>query len=90
MEFQSVVVGTAAIMLLIIIPGLALSLALFPKKDQLDHVERAGFSFVLGLVPQVLQYLLDKNFSIPITTATTFGLIAAVTVAGLAVWTMRK
>jgi uncharacterized membrane protein len=90
MEFQSIVVGSIAIMVLILIPGIALSLALFPKKDQLEFVERAGFSFALGLVPQALQYFLDKNFNVPITTATTYGLIAGVTVAGLAVWAIRK
>jgi len=90
MEFRSIVVGTIAMMVLILIPGLALSFALFPKKDRLDFVERIAFSFALGLVPQAVQYFLDKNFNVPVTTMTTYGLIAAVTVAGLAGWMVRK
>lgn len=90
MEFQSVVIGTVGMMLLILIPGLALSLAIFPKKDELDLVERLGFSFVFGLIPQLLQYFLDKNFNVAISTSTTLGLITAVTVVGLVVWKSRQ
>lgn len=90
MEFQSLVIGTIGMMLLVIIPGIALSLAIFPKKDELDVIERFGFSFVLGLVPVLVQYFLDKNFNVPITTATTFGLIAGFTAVGLVVWKLRQ
>lgn len=90
MEFQSVVIGTVGMMLLILIPGLALSLAIFPKKDELDLVERLGFSFVFGLIPQLLQYFLDKNLNVAINTSTTLGLITAVTVIGLVVWKSRQ
>ena len=90
MDAQSIVVGAAGLMLLIVIPGLALSLAVFPKKDELDSIERLGFSFVLGLVPQVVQYFLDKNFSVEVNTSTTLGVMAAFTLLGLAVWKMRQ
>ena len=89
MEFVDIVIGTMTMIALVFIPGLALSLAVFPKKDELDLIERIGFSFVLGLIPQLLQYLLDKNFSVPITTTTTYGLIALTTALGLIVWKMR-
>lgn len=77
-------------MLLVIVPGFAVSLALFPKKDELDLVERLGFSFVFGLLPQLLQYFLDKNLGVPVNTTTTLGIIAAFTVVGLVVWKIRQ
>ncbi|MBM3308687.1 MAG: hypothetical protein FJY77_00370 [Candidatus Altiarchaeales archaeon] len=89
MDVANIFIGTLWMILMILAPGLALSLAIFPKKDEIDIIERLGFSFVFGLLPQVIQYFLDKNFSIPVTTSTTYGLIAAVTLAGLAVWKNR-
>jgi uncharacterized membrane protein len=89
MDIASIFIGTMWMILLILVPGLALTLAVFPKKDDIDTIERLGFSFVFGLLPQVIQYLLDKNLSIPITTSTTYSLIAVVTLAGLAVWKAR-
>jgi uncharacterized membrane protein len=90
MEFQNIVFGTAGMMLLILIPGLAVSLALFPKKDDLDFIERVGFSSVLGLIPQLLQYFLDKNLSISIDTFTTYSIIVGITVVSLVVWKLRQ
>ena len=90
MDIPSIIIGTAAMILLIVIPGVAISLALFPRKDELDIVERMGFSFALGLVPQLLQYFFDKNLNVPISTATTLVLITAVTVASLLVWKIRQ
>jgi hypothetical protein len=90
MEFQSIVIGTAALMLLVSVPGYALSLALFPRRDELDFSERIGFSFVLGFVPWTLEYFLDKNFGFPVNGETTLGFIAFATIAGLAVWKIRQ
>ena len=90
MDIPSIIAGTIGIMVLIIVPGLALSLALFPKKDQLDFIERLGFSFVLGLIPQLFQYFLDKNLGVPINTAITLGIIASITALGLLVWKFRQ
>lgn len=90
MEIPNIITGTVGIMLLVLIPGLSVSLAIFPRKDELDAVERFGFSFVFGLIPQLIQYFLDKNLNVPITTSTTLGIIAFVTAAGLAVWTLRR
>ena len=90
MEFQSIVIGTAALILLVSVPGYALSLALFPRRDEIDLVERIGFTFVLGFVPWILEYFLDKNFGVSITGDMTLGYIAFVTLAGLAVWKIRQ
>jgi uncharacterized membrane protein len=86
-----VVLGVvAALTAFIAIPGLMLTFALFPKKDDITGIERAGLSTVLGLTPVVIQYALDKNFSVPITTMTTVGVFLVVSFAGLAVWQLRK
>ncbi|MDD5112330.1 MAG: DUF1616 domain-containing protein [Candidatus Altiarchaeota archaeon] len=90
MEFQSIVIGTAALMLIVAVPGYAITLALFPRKDELDFVERLGFSFALGFVPWMVQYILAKNLGFPVTMETTLGLISLVTAAGLIGWKLRN
>lgn len=49
MDPASIMLGIAAIALAVSIPGYALSLAIFPKKDELDIFERAAFSFILSI-----------------------------------------
>ncbi|MFH1126213.1 MAG: hypothetical protein V1703_03740 [Candidatus Altiarchaeota archaeon] len=90
MEFQNIVIGTLMMIILVLVPGFALSLAIFPKKDELDLTERLGFSFVFGLFPQLLQYFLDKNLNVPVNTSTTLGIIAGITLLGLGVWKIRQ
>ena len=80
----------AAITAFIAIPGLMLTFALFPKKDDITGIERAGLSTILGLTPVVVQYALDKNFSVPINTTTTLGVFLLVSFVGLAVWQLRR
>lgn len=89
MDLFTIATGTILIILLILIPGISLSLALFPKKEELDPVERIGVSFVLGLTPQFLLYFGDKNLFVSTTTLTTAGTILLVTLIGLAIWRLR-
>ena len=55
MDLIAIVLGIAAIALAVSIPGYALSLAIFPKKKDLDIFERAAFSFILSIaVPGIV------------------------------------
>lgn len=89
MEFSQIVKGTLTILLLLFIPGYALTLALFPKKKVIDTLEKIGLSFVFGLTPILLLYFLNKNLAIPISTSTTLFSIAFVTFAGIIIYYRR-
>jgi len=89
MDLVTISIVTIAIISFIVIPGFLLSMALFPKKEDLDPVERAGLSMILGLAPVFLLYFGDKNFSIPITDYTTLATFLLVSIAGYAGWQYR-
>lgn len=89
MDLVTIVIVTASIILFIAIPGFLLTMALFPRKEDLDPVERAGLSTILGLTPVFLLYFGDKNFSIPITDYSTLATFLLVSLAGYAGWQYR-
>ncbi len=89
MELFTIATGTILIILMILIPGVSLSLALFPRREELDPVERLGISVVLGLTPQFLLYFGNKNLFVSITTLTTAGTMLLVTLIALAIWRFR-
>jgi len=90
MDIFTVAMVSLSIIFTVLIPGVALSLAIFPKKEQLDIVERIGVSIFLGLTPQFILYFGDKNFTMPINTTTTYMTILIVTAIGILVWQHRK
>ncbi len=85
-----ITISTVAIgmILIVMVPGVLLSLALFPKKD-LDIAERLGVGMILGLTPQFILYFGDKNLSMPITSFTSTAAVILVSLLGLAVWQVR-
>lgn len=86
-----IVIKTAFLTLLfIIVPGLSLTLALFPKKDGITVVERGGLAMVLGICPALLVYFLDKNLQVAFSTGTSLAAYLAVTAAGFTVYSARK
>jgi len=89
MEVITMAEVAIGMILTILVPGVLLSLALFPRKKDLDPVERLGVGAVLGLTPQFLLYFGDKNFYLPITTFTTTATVVLVSLLGLAVWQVR-
>lgn len=55
MDIISIIPGLIAIALAVGIPGYALSLAIFPKRNELDTFERIAFSFILSIaVPGIV------------------------------------
>jgi uncharacterized membrane protein len=89
MDLSKIVVGVIGISLYMLVPGLALSLAIFPRKDDLGMVDRLGLSIFLGVVVPFIQYFNDKNFYTPINATTTIETLLAVTLIGLIIWQVR-
>ena len=89
MELTTLAITAIGMILIVIVPGVFLSLALFPKKKDLDIVERLGVGMVLGLMPQFILYFGDKNLSMPITSFTSTAAVVLVSLLGLAIWQVR-
>ena len=89
MNFEAIVYGTVGICLYILIPGLALSLAVFPRKKDMGFAERIAVSTFLGMATPFVMYFNDKNFIIPVNPATSMMTLGALTLLGLAVWQIR-
>ena len=89
MYFYSIVLGVFLISMYMLIPGLALSFALFPRRRDMDLLERIGVSLLLGITTMFIQYFADKNFIVPINQATTATVMLILTVGGLLVWQIR-
>lgn len=89
MEPFAIIKATILISFVILFPGLLVTLAIFPKKDEIQLIERLGLSFVFGLIPQLILYFLDKNFSVPINSSTTLTIIVIVSVISIVIWQLR-
>ncbi|VVB54798.1 Uncharacterised protein [uncultured archaeon] len=89
MDAVTAVKGTIVLMALLLIPGIAISYAIFPRKQDLDVLERLGYSFILGLTPPLILYFLSKTFEVPANPTTTTATFIFVTIAALAIWKMR-
>jgi len=76
-------------LVLIIAPGVALMLALYPRRRDLQLPQQLALIFLLGFTPQLLLYFLTKNMGVPVTKSTSYLAVAAVTACGLIVWRMR-
>jgi len=89
-ELITVAITAIGMILIVMVPGVFLSLALFPKKKDLDIVERLGVGMILGLTLPFLLYFGDKNLSMPITAFTSTAAAVLVSLLGLAVWQVRS
>jgi len=89
MNLEAIFYGTVGICLYILIPGLALSLAVFPRKQDMGFSERLILSAFLGMATPFILYFNDKNFIIPINPETSMITLGALTLIGLAIWQIR-
>lgn len=87
----SIIQAIIGLPLVLFIPGYALSHAFFPKKKDLDLMERIALSFGLSfaLIPLTV-FFLNKFLKIPITVYSSFSIIIAITLIGIIVWKKRK
>lgn len=89
MDLNQIVIGTIAISLYLLIPGVALSFAVFPKKKDLALLDRLGISLLLGVLTPAIQYFNDKNLFIPVNTTTTYITLIGLTLFGVIIWFIR-
>jgi len=89
MEGMSIFVGSILLIAFITIPGLALTLAIFPRWRQISFIERSGIAVIVGLIPQLLIYFLNKNAGVEINFTTSLALVIFVTAAGALVYHTR-
>ena len=87
----SVIQAIIGLPLVLFIPGYAISYAFFPKKKDLDLMERIALSFGLSfaLIPLAV-FFLNKFLKIPITVYSSFSIIVALTLIGVILWKKRK
>ena len=87
----SIIQAIIGLPLVLFIPGYVLSYAFFPKKKDLDFMERMalGFGLSFALIPLVV-FFMNKFLKIPITIYSSFSIIVAITIIGVIVWKKRK
>jgi uncharacterized membrane protein len=77
--------------LVLFIPGYALSYAFFPKKKDIDLVERIALSLGLSIATIPLSvFFLNKLLKVPITVFSSLAVTLAITLIGIIVWKKRK
>jgi len=91
MDGFQIFLGTGLILAAVLLPGLSITLALFPKWDDVRWAERLGLGLVFGITPELVLYFLSSNIqAVPVTSGTTLASIFLFTAAGLAVYMRRK
>lgn len=90
MTMFEVIYSAVIIIGIVVISGFCLTLAIFPKKNEIEILERLGLSVILGFTPFVLLYFFDKNFNVPINFITSVLFVLGTCVIGLAVWMFKK
>jgi hypothetical protein len=89
MDAYLIIWGTSLILAAILLPGLAVTLAMFPRLNDIRWAERLGLSLVFGIIPELALYFLSNNLNVPITKTTSQTAVAAVTAIGIIVWRLR-
>ena len=75
---------------LLFVPGYALMLAFFPKKEELGIAERIGFACALSIAADLLTTLfIDLVLHIPTTAVNIVAALLTLTGLSLAVWALE-
>ncbi|MCD6230124.1 MAG: DUF1616 domain-containing protein [Candidatus Diapherotrites archaeon] len=78
-------VGTTILFAVLLVPGYFLSLAFFPKKEELALPERVVFSFAFSVAfMPFLMLLLNQVAGVPIDYVSSVGVALALVIIGLA------
>lgn len=73
----------------IMVPGILLSLAIFPKRHALQMSERMALSFGLGLTPAFIIMLLSLTLKVHVEFISLLMALIAVCIVGVAGYVMR-
>jgi len=90
MDVYSIVSGTGLILAALLVPGLAVTFAIYPRADDVTWAERLGLGLVLGLLPQLVMLFITKNLSVAVTGSSMWLVVLAVTALGAVAWRMRS
>lgn len=90
MELFTIIWVSIAILAVLLIPGIAMSFAIFPKKGDLEFLHRFALSLVLGFTPFFLLYFAEKNFFVPVNFITISAAILSVFFISMAIWSFRR
>ncbi len=72
------------------IPGLACTFALFPKKNEIDWLERIALSFALSIaITPLLVFYTNFLLSAPINILTATTIIVGIIITSIAIWYVR-
>ncbi|RLG38199.1 MAG: hypothetical protein DRN91_03360 [Candidatus Alkanophagales archaeon] len=75
---------------LLFVPGYALTLALFPRKEEITLIERVGFAGVLSIVADILTTLfIDLVLGIPTTAINIVIALLCLTALALLIWRLE-
>ena len=84
------IIPLISLALVLTIPGYFLTLAFFPKKNEIDEIERLTFSMVFSIAFLPLLVLIENLLlSIPIDFSSTFGTLVFLIVIGLIIYFIR-
>ncbi|MEW6295765.1 MAG: DUF1616 domain-containing protein [Candidatus Diapherotrites archaeon] len=84
------IIPLISLALVLTIPGYFLSLAFFPKKNEIDEIERFTFSMVFSIAFLPLLILIENLLlSIPIDFTSVFGTLLFLIIIGLIVYWVR-
>ncbi len=90
MEILQLLFGLVVLAVTLIIPGYCLTLGFFPRKNELEELERFAFSFVFSITFLPLLVLIENQvFGVKIDFVSSFGSVLLLVVAGLAIWKFR-
>lgn len=84
------ILGLVALALIVTIPGYCLTLAFFPRKSELEELERFAFSFVFSITFFPLLVLVENQvLKIPIDSVSALVSVLIIVAFGLLVWRYR-
>ncbi len=90
MGLLQIAFGLVVLAVTLTVPGYCLTLAFFPKKNELEELERFAFSFVFSITFLPLLVLVENQvFGIPIDAVSSFASILLFVVVGLGAWSYR-
>jgi len=90
MDFIGFIQAVAGYILVLFVPGYALTWALYTSRDELSFVERIALSFVLSIASVMASVLLvDVYLGVDFTPVNIVLTICAVTILAVILWRIR-
>ena len=90
MDLASILLGIVVLLFALTVPGYCIALAVFPRRSDIDLLERLALSFVFSIVFLPLLMLIENQLlGIPINQISSAASVLVLIIAGLAVWMIR-